>query len=210
MINRGTPLAISEPILDLCRSICGSEDPVYVEHSPESYAQVNECFPAMDRKVQECGGKVHYGWQLWEWPNVLLEAEFHAVWLSPENKLLDITPKPFKVEKILFLPDRSMRYEGKQIDNKRVPLSNNPITRDFIGICEAIFRIQNKGDRAHQLAVSFEGDEAQLHQWLQGMKLLTLEMLESGLNRNSPCPCNSGKKYKSCHGKKLEKKLAKV
>ena len=145
---------------------------MYVEHSPEAYAQVNECFPAMDRKVQECGGKVHYGWQLWEWPGVFLEAEFHAVWLSPENELLDITPKHFKVEKILFLPDPSMRDEGKQVNNIRVPLSDNPITRDFISICGAIFRIQNKGDKAYQFAISFEGFEAQLHQWLQEMKLL--------------------------------------
>ena len=208
--RRGTPLTISEPILDLCHSICRSEKPVYVEHSPEPYAQVNECFPAVDRKVQECGGKVLYGWQLWEWPGVLLEAEFHAVWLSPENELLDITPKPFKVDKILFLPDPSMRYEGKQVNNIRVPLSDNPITRDFIGICDAIFRIQNKGDRARQSAISLEGSEAQLHQWLQETKVLTLQMLEFGLNRNSPCPCNSGKKYKACHGRKLEKKLTRA
>lgn len=206
----GTPSTISEPILSLCRSICASQKPVYVKHSPESYAQVNDCFPAVDRKIRECGGKVHYGWQLWEWPDVLLEAEFHAVWLSPENELVDVTPKPFKLERILFLPDPSMRYEGKQVNNIRVPLSGNPVTRDFIGICDAIFRIQNKGDRANQPAVSLEGSEAQLHQWLQETKLLTLQMLESGLNRNSPCPCNSGNKYKACHGRKLEKKLARV
>jgi len=206
----GTPSTISEPILSLCRSICASQEPMYVKHSPESYAQVNECFPAIDRKVQECGGKVHYGWQLWEWSDVLLEAEFHAVWLSPENELLDVTPKPFKVEKILFLTDPSMRYEGKQVNNIRVPLSDNPIPRDFIGICDAIFRIQNKGDKAHQSAISLESSEAQLHQWLQETKLLTLQMLESGLNRNSPCPCNSENKYKACHGRKLERKLARV
>jgi len=206
----GTPSTISEPILGLCRSICASQEPMYVKHGPESYAQVDECFPAIDRKVQECGGKVHYGWQIWEWPGVLLEAEFHAVWLSPEHELVDITPKSFKVEKILFLPDPSMRYEGKQVNNIRVPLSDNPITRDFIGICDAIFRIQNKGNRAKQLAVSLEGPESQLHQRLQETRLLTLQMLEAGLNRNSLCPCHSGKKYKACHGRKLEKKLARV
>ena len=206
----GTPSTISEPILSLCRSICSSQKPVYVKHSPESYAQVNECFPAVDKKVRECGGKVLYGWQLWEWSDVLLEAEFHAVWLSPENELVDVTLKPSHLEKILFLPDPSMRYEGKQVNNIRVPLSNNPLTRDFIGICDALFRIQNKGDRANQAAVSLEGTEAQLHQRLQETRLFVLQMLESGLTRNSLCPCNSGEKYKACHGRKLEKKLARV
>lgn len=28
-------------------------------------------------------------------------------------------------------------------------------------------------------------------------------MMFSGTNRNAPCPCNSGKKYKQCHGKTL-------
>jgi len=206
----GTPSAISEPILSLCRSICASQKPVYVNHSPESYAQISDCFPAVDRKVRECGGQVLYGWQLWEWFDVLLEAEFHAVWLSPENELVDVTPNPFEVEKILFLPDPSMRYEGKQVNNVRVPLSSNPLTRDFIGIWNAIFRIQNKGDRANQSEVSLEGSEAQLHQWLQETRSFVLQMLESGLARNSLCPCNSGEKYKACHGRKLEKKLARV
>jgi hypothetical protein len=205
-----TPSTISEPILSLCRSICASQKPVYVKHSPESYAQVNECFPAVGRKVRECGGKVLCGWQFWEWSDFLLEAEFHAVWLSPKNELVDVTPKPSKLENILFLPDPGMRYEGKQVNNIRVPLSNNPLTRDLIGICDAIFRIQNKGDRANQSAVSLEGPEAQFHQWLQETRLFVLQMLESGLTRNSLCPCNSGKKYKVCHGRKLEKKLARV
>jgi hypothetical protein len=205
-----TPSAISEPILSLCRSICASQQPVYVKHSPELYAQVNDCFPAVDRKIRECGGEGHYGWQLWEWPDVLLEAEFHAVWLSPENELVDITPKPFKPDRILFLPDPNMRYKGEQVNNIRVPLSRNPATRDFIGVCDAIFRIQNRGDRANQLAVTLEGSEAQLHQCLQETKLLLLQMLESGLTRSSQCPCNSGKKYKACHGRKLDKKLARA
>nr|WP_240922933.1 SEC-C metal-binding domain-containing protein [Pseudoalteromonas sp. Z1A6] len=28
-------------------------------------------------------------------------------------------------------------------------------------------------------------------------------MIEQGFNHQSPCICNSGKKYKVCHGKKI-------
>ncbi len=198
MFETRTPLAISDKILALCQSISKSESPVYVQCKPEPYAQINECIPAVKKKVKECGGRIRYGWQIWEWPNVLIEAEFHSIWVSPDGQLLDITPKPWVVENILFLPDTDVKYEGKQINNLRVAIGDNPMINDFISICDAIFRFENKGE------------ESVLYEWLHEMMLLTHNMIKSGLTRNGACPCGSGMKYKACHGKKLYKKLGRI
>ena len=73
-------------------------------------------------KVEKNGGGFQYGWQIWEWPDVMIEAEFHAVWNSPQGILIDITPKQIDTHKILFLPDANRTYEGKQVNNFRQPL----------------------------------------------------------------------------------------
>ncbi|MEZ0470041.1 hypothetical protein [Luteimonas salinilitoris] len=52
----------------------------YLTVQPEADAVVNECFPNVEAKIARAGGRMLCGWQLWEWPHVLVEAEFHAVW----------------------------------------------------------------------------------------------------------------------------------
>lgn len=38
------------------------------------------------------GGRLITGWGIWQWDNILVEAEAHAIWESPDNQLIDITP----------------------------------------------------------------------------------------------------------------------
>ena len=45
------------------------------------------------------------GWRLWEWPSVLVEAEFHAVWRMKDGNLQDPTPNQWKEPKIRFVHD---------------------------------------------------------------------------------------------------------
>ncbi len=52
----------------------GTHEPIYLIVEPEPGAQVNDCFPAVQRKVRELGGKMVMGWQVWKSPN-LVEAE---------------------------------------------------------------------------------------------------------------------------------------
>lgn len=61
----------------------------------------------MLEKISHDGGSILFGWTIWEWPGVLLTAEFHAVWVSPNGDRFDITPKPQKETEIAFVPDTS-------------------------------------------------------------------------------------------------------
>ena len=93
MTNSNTPRTISKQVNRLISKLNLKAPPVYVKVQPESGAIVSECFPNVERKVLSSGGKMLCGWQIWEWPNVMIEAEFHAIWQSPEGDWVDITPK---------------------------------------------------------------------------------------------------------------------
>lgn len=118
----------------------------YVIPSKESLPR--ECFPNVERYIKTNGGNILYGWQIWEWPKVLVEAEFHAIWVSPLGAYIDITPKDNHENKIFFLPSIKKSYQGRQIDNIRKHLTNDPIIHEFIKISKRIFMESNKGDLA--------------------------------------------------------------
>lgn len=159
---------------------------------------VNECFANVELKIERDGGSREIGWQIWEWPNVYIEAEFHAVWVSPDSHRVDVTPKQIPVDRILFLPDLSLTYSKRQVDNIRQALRDDKLIRDFIRISETIFRVENKGDRANQLGV-IEISRHEIEPLIKAREFL-FRMLREGLGEHSLCGCNSGRKYKNCCG----------
>ena len=50
------------------------------------------------------GGTIRAGWRLRMWENVLLVAEFHAVWADPDGVHIDITPALTEQPHSLFAP----------------------------------------------------------------------------------------------------------
>jgi hypothetical protein len=67
-------------------------------YSPEASASPTQCFSNAQRKAQQSGGGVLYGWMFhYREPTVLpgqgyVLAVNHAVWHAPDKKLIDVTP----------------------------------------------------------------------------------------------------------------------
>ena len=78
----------------------------------------------------------------------MVEAEFHAVWKSPEGKLVEVTPKPHREVRILFVPDPRRTCQGLAIDNVRKPLRDDQMIRHFIRLAELKTDVLNRGVRA--------------------------------------------------------------
>ena len=57
------------------------------------------------------GGKVIFGWAIWETDRNTLLAQHHAVWQSSNGQYLDVTPTERLVENILFLPDNRAPFD---------------------------------------------------------------------------------------------------
>lgn len=79
---------------ELCRELVPeASTPITVDVKPAKGAAPKDCFPNVDGVLARDGGRRELGWKLVEnLPGVLLEAEFHAVWVDDAGRRRDVTP----------------------------------------------------------------------------------------------------------------------
>jgi hypothetical protein len=205
-----TPKQITQEIRDLIKKLNIEGDPSYIQIKVDNGSKFKDCFKNVNDKIDKEQGTKILGWQIWELP-FMIEAEFHAIWKSPNGQLIDITPKPINEELILFIEDTKAGYVGQQVDNVRLNITANGLVDDYIELYKAKFRIENKGERANQLGqIYIRGHDAEIldtiYKFINGVR----GMIEAGASRNSLCFCSSNTKYKHCHGKDLYSQLKKI
>lgn len=182
-----TPQIITEQIMELCQSI-SEYQPIYVPVKASSKSRFNECFPNVAEYVEEYGGQSVFGRCIWQRANVLIEAEAHAVWKSPNGDLIDITPHINEEKSILFLIEPQMVYRGNIIPSIRKELTSSPLVAEFISLF-------NERD---QIAAEANGNTYTLTTTMLKRMYEIEELLNQKVGRNDPCPCQSGIKYKKC------------
>jgi hypothetical protein len=128
-----TPRVITPEINELCKSISEYE-PVFVPVIADPKSLINECFYNVDAYIAEHGGLKVLGRSIWQRANVLIEAEAHAIWQSPDGDMVDVTPHNNGVTIILFLVDPKITYEGNLIPNIRKALTSSPLVAEFIAL----------------------------------------------------------------------------
>lgn len=198
-MQHGAPKEIFPYVREFCRTLNPENGPFFLKVTPEEAAKPLACTLNVEDKIQKEGGSAVYGWKIWEWYGLMIEAEFHTVWRSADGDLYDITPNEGGYEKVLFLPDESIRYEGKQINNVRRSLSGNSKVQSYIEAHEHLFEIYNRGDRAFQYKIELSDAETmELKKVQLAIAKLAIEILKSTPGRNELCGCGSGKKYKKC------------
>lgn len=144
------PSASTLHVTEFCNSLASGSTALTVRCEPLLHEPYNECFAIVPKQIAAQGGVQLTGWAIWEVPGVYIEAEFHAVWQRPDGEVIDITPRPFVSDCILFLPDTKRQYAGRQVDNVRKPLvRDNDLVRFFF-LLRRRFEILNQGDLANQ------------------------------------------------------------
>lgn len=205
MILTRTPQDITKPIRELCRTINADNTPVFLPIVPESGCQPGDCFHNVRRKTETAGGHIQFGWAIWEWPNVYIEAEHHAVHVSADGRAFsDITPSGLEgFTHRLFLPDDTATYdfdnEGVRKDNHRVALTNDILVQQFFRTAREHVRIMNSLPGIGEVAVD-RRTALQLATLEQENARLCFEIAMKHTSRNARCFCGSGKKFKHCHG----------
>jgi hypothetical protein len=199
------PSAASADVRKLCARLSPGQTAITLSVTPEADGEVSFCYQNVERKIARDGGSIQHGWQIWEIPQIWLEAEFHAVWRSPEGDLVDITPKADSSEGILFLPDLHRTYAGKQIFNEYHVISKDPLVNELIAIKRKKYLLLNRGERAHiNGEIVLLGDEAREHARIEMREQGVMDQIllnKYKVGRNYPCPCGSGRKYKQCCGR---------
>jgi hypothetical protein len=92
--------------------------------------------------------------QLWETlPGVMIEAEFHAVWIDAAGNRRDVTPKESGAKHIWFLPDPKLVYDVGRSHNVRVALRGRSPRPRVHRVRRKFYEATNRGALA-----DFHGD----------------------------------------------------
>lgn len=191
MKRETTPQKVSDKIIELCNKAVPEAEPVYVPVKAAVWSRLHECFLNVQQMVREEGGQQVNGWVVWQWANIAVTLEAHAVWESPERKLVDITPHDCGEGEILFLRDDAVVYSGKPIGSIRQALTTSPLVAELI-------ELMNERDR---ILCAAPGRLCKMPKSLLIRIRQIQETLHREVGRNDPCPCQSGLKYKKCCGR---------
>jgi hypothetical protein len=117
-LTETTPLRLTAALLDLLQELrCG-----HAHHLPvmaDQGARTDSCVPNVRTAIERWGGRIRYGWLLYECSSLWITAEFHAVRETAVGLLVDETPKPASAEQhALFAPDEGY---GSDFDFLRRP-----------------------------------------------------------------------------------------
>jgi hypothetical protein len=118
--------AITKGILKLARQIDATSAPDYVVVEPGEECLPGLCFQNVSAMVRRHGGSVQHGWKMREQASAYVEGEFFAVWRRLDGALIDVTPRKDQPDKILFLPDSRMQWEGEDVEPRRMMLHEQP------------------------------------------------------------------------------------
>lgn len=198
MKRETTPVRVTDKIMELCSRIVPDVHPEYIPVAVQKWSRPMECFPNVERMVQEQGGQQVNGWAIWQWANILVEAEAHSVWQSPEGQLMDITPHDNGESQILFLCDDSMVYSGQQIGNVRLAITGSPLAAELIDLSQQTEAAMSNYKPGTKIPV--EELQKRLAPIVVRKQEIIVQMNQKA-GRNDSCPCQSGLKYKKCCGR---------
>jgi hypothetical protein len=192
------PDKLLPPIQAFCAEVNPAVAPIFVPVEPAAGAEENECFVNVRRMVEKFGGAIQYGWGVWWWPGVFIEAEHHAIWTTPSGQLFDITPNAFGAKKTLFVCDNAAIFDEAKFrrrDNKRKALKRDPIIQEWLKCAVERAAFIERHSIGRQIRMARQEFEAVYQREADALKRVYMKYLKS----NDACPCGSGRKYKKCH-----------
>ncbi|OCJ65486.1 hypothetical protein A6U97_27585 [Agrobacterium tumefaciens] len=194
-----TPKALDSAIIDFCREVSPGVEPRYLPVRPDPISQPSECFNNVMARVSKEGGNLVYGWLVWEWPNVFIEAEHHAVWQS-SDMLVDITPHVNGENEILFLPDPKSTYDfvGQK---RRINIKRSHERFASVSPWIAATDVLQETIERHSTGNTFTIDRdelAALARNVQNSLGAVFVDIARHTRPNDRCFCLSGRKFKMC------------
>lgn len=105
----------------------GLAEPKSVEFAPLRGCQPSRCFVNVEAQVRAAGGQMETGWVFWEYEDISLHTEAHGIWITPQGRRRDITPRVLPPGKrVLFLPDARVAQKRGFTAGYRTSTSTNP------------------------------------------------------------------------------------
>lgn len=193
------PVIPSTAVRKFCEAISPGVSLVHVPIRPVTGAVAGECFKNVKAMFERFGGSLLLGWSVVEWPGVFAEAEFHAVWQSPDG-LVDITPQELDGGTGLFLRDPRATYNfesPQRVPNKKTALSELPEALAYLAAVDA-FHVARERVLNVPIGRAEEARVMGLMSDIVNAKGHLLLALANTTRPNGPCVCGSGAKFKKC------------
>jgi|tagenome__1003787_1003787.scaffolds.fasta_scaffold20811780_2 hypothetical protein len=195
------PPEVTAQIRDFCTSIRPSGEPRYVPIEACADALPKECFGNVRQRVSLHGGQIVFGWAIWIWPRVFVEAEHHAIYERPDGTWIDVTPQS-NHDQILFLPDDSAVYDfdnPQRRDNLRLALKADPLIESYFEWFRGRKMFEDLFPGTNQ--VTLKGKAAQDFKAFakRGIEI-EQQLVMKYYPAMSPCPCGSTRAFWYCHG----------
>jgi len=185
-----TPDEVTPAIEALCRRVNRDSRPTYITVNSLPGGTMDDCFSNVKQRIAIAGGTEVLGWTIWALP-VMIEAEFHAVWRSPTGDLVDVSPRRGGETRILFLPDSTKRYEGRLVNNIRLPVYRNDVLAErFIKLSDQIYEVMNPGERA-DLHGTVSVPASEIAPLFLKKEQVGRKIMERRIGPDLPCVCGS-------------------
>lgn len=180
---------------ELCREIGSHGTPIYIPLFPEDGIERHDCLQAVKQKINRNGGKARSGWLIWQWANIILEASVYIVWQNEDGSLFDVTPKEAEYKNVLFIP--APDNKRLELKNKRIPITNSILSRELVEIADIGESLMKKESCLDKISI---GNMSSKVMRCRKRKDEIIKIISRKAERNEPCPCGSGIKYKKCCG----------
>lgn len=173
---------------------------------PSAGSQPLDCFSNARQLAEAQGGRVQFGWSIWEWPHVYVEAEHHAVYAPPDDApWIDVTPAVDGDSTRVILPDDAATHdfenESVRRENHRMPLVTDPLVGQLFTLARRQNQIMNSIPGVGMVSVPARV-AMELEQIAEAKARVAYQIRMKYTPRNQRCFCGNGGNFKHCHGRK--------
>lgn len=200
-----TPDPTAPHIRRFCEIIVPGAQPRLMPIRPSADSQPLDCFNNARQLAEAHGGRIQFGWSIWEWPGVYVEAEHHAVYVPPDDTpWIDVTPAIDSDTTRVFLPDDAAIYdfekEGVRRENHRMPLVTDPLVGQLFTLAARQNQIMSQIPGVGMVSVPARL-AMELDHIAEAKGRVAYQIGMKYTPRNQRCFCGSGGKFKHCHGR---------
>jgi hypothetical protein len=215
MIQIFSPEPHSHPVSLIEQKLGLTDAAILVPFESVPHTKERFCFENVKNVIADRGGEIVYGWLVWQYRNIFVEAEHHVIWRKPTGELACVTPQTPPEKAITFILAPSATYDfdkGLVTNNIRIALVADSRLQEVFRAEEQKTEIINAARRSNPLTRELAAADVAKYDDLEFKKSAMLAeivmsqfsgvppTLSKKVGRNDPCPCGSGKKYKKCHG----------
>jgi len=187
--NGITPKLLTDKIIEICNNN-DINNLFYVSRQLKDDCEAGNCFTNIQKYKELFGGNLLMGWAISVRKNLYIECEAHAVWQTPDDQILDLTP-PSHEDGVLTLFSHQKDMPVVKTPSKYIPITQSELVQEYITL----------RNQFEQIRCTSTGETLQIPKSLMD-KIIEIDdifLLKVGVNEK--CPCGSSLKYKKCCGR---------